>query len=81
MGLKSFLNETLSVNGSYDFVRVGVFAAMMVGLGLIIAQTAVGLRQSPPVLSFDLQAFGLGVGAILLAGGGAAWAKQSNNEG
>jgi hypothetical protein len=54
---------------TYDFIRVGTMASLVIGLGLTVY---VVIRGEP----FDLATFGAGVGLILAAGGGAAWARR-----
>ena len=50
--------------------RVGTAAALVVGMGLTVY--AVVWRGE----TFDLTAFGTGIGLILAAGGGAMWARK-----
>jgi hypothetical protein len=57
----------------YDLVRVITALAACVGLGL---QVWVVTRGDP----FDFQSFGMGLGLILAAGGGAMWARRDREE-
>jgi hypothetical protein len=58
----------------FDLVRVGTAVSLVTGLGLTIF---VVVRGQP----FDMQQFGLGVGLILAAGGGAMWARKDREDG
>lgn len=55
---------------TYDLVRVGTFASLLIGLALEIY--VVVWREA----GFDFAAFGTGLGLILAAGGGAMWARR-----
>ena len=69
----SFLRDILTADRDsrvYDLVRVGTAAALVVGMGLTVY--AVVWRGE----TFDLTAFGTGIGLILAAGGGAMWARK-----
>lgn len=57
-------------NSTYDIGRVLWAIAFLVGMGL----TIYGVFSAKP---FDLQAFGIGVGALILAGGAALKLKES----
>ncbi len=72
--VKQFIKDCLTgIDGeSFDIGRVLWALAFLVGMGLEIYAVIEGR-------SFDLQAFGFGVGALLLAGGGALKLK-SNTE-
>ena len=68
-----FLRDILTADRDsrvYDLVRVGTAAALVVGMGLTVY--AVVWRGE----TFDLTAFGTGIGLILAAGGGAMWARK-----
>lgn len=54
----------------YDIVRSGVFVSLVTGISLVVY--SVVYRGD----KFDFTAFGLGVAAILAAGGGAMWARK-----
>lgn len=71
-----FLNDTLTgIDGeSYDIGRVLWALAFLIGLGLEIYCV---VTKTP----FDLQQFGVGVGALLLAGGYSLRLKSSTEPG
>ncbi len=64
--IKQFIKDCLTgIDGeSFDIGRVLWALAFLIGMGLEIYSVIEGKQ-------FDLQAFGIGVGALLLAGGGA----------
>ena len=57
-------------NTTYDIGRVLWALAFLIGMGLNVYSIVAGK-------SFDLQNFGVGVGALLLAGGAAIKIKES----
>ena len=72
--LKKFIKDCLTGidSESYDIGRVMWAIAFLVGIALEVFSVYAGH-------SFDLQQYGIGVGALLLAGGGALKLK-SNTE-
>lgn len=70
--VKQFLTDCLTgIDGqSFDIGRVLWSLSFVVGMGLEIYSVIEGKQ-------FDLQAFGIGVGALLLAGGGALKLKST----
>lgn len=70
--IQRFVKDCLTgIDGeSFDIGRVLWALAFMIGMVLEIYSTIEGKQ-------FDLQAFGIGVGALLLAGGGALKIKSS----
>lgn len=71
-----FLKDLLTgIDGeSFDIGRVLWALAFLVGLGLAVYCTVMGKP-------FDLQQYGIGVGALLLAGGGSLRLKSSTEPG
>jgi hypothetical protein len=58
-------------NTTYDIGRVLWAVAFVIGLAMHVYMTLIGKP-------YDLQAYGLGIGAILLAGGAAIKMKESS---
>jgi hypothetical protein len=74
--MRRFLRDILTSDKEsrvYDLVRVVTAVAACIGLGL---QIYVVVRGEP----FDFQAFGMGLGLILAAGGGAMWARRDRED-
>lgn len=60
-------------NVTVDAFRVLAVLSVLVGMALEVASTFWALKGHP----FDLQAFGIGIGGLLLAAGGALKLKES----
>ena len=71
-----FINDILTgIDGeSYDVGRLLWVLAFVIGMGLEIYSVITGTK-------FDLQAYGVGVGALLLTGGAALGLKSGTEPG
>jgi hypothetical protein len=72
-----FLRDILTADAqskTYDIVRTGVAGSLFVGNCLVVYDV---LARGAP---FDYSDFGLGVAAILGAGGAAMWARKDTED-